>query len=385
MPHLLLFSLLLFLIFPLSSADLDISKMRDPKVIIEKVNQGFDVNTARVSDGYTLLHYASEIGNVNLATFLIKKGSVLNPVMKNGRTPLSLAIAFDKKDMIRTLLQEGVDPNFKLGDTDYKRSHFHFFIAKARKINKGVFELFLAKGADLETKDFYTETPLITATQLDFTLKDNAKFLIESGANLKAENRFGKTALMSAVFVQNLEMIDLLIAAGAPVDQVDKQGNSALIAMINMGTGVDSDKLKPKIIEKLLNAEAKIDLANNEGNTALHEAVIGNNLLLLQFLTEQNANTTIQNYKKKTALDQAIINEKWEAVKILLKVEKDLDRLDSYGSTMLHSAIMNEKLELIKLLLDAGANKETKNKWGKTCLELAESQGNPKILEYFQD
>ena len=69
--------------------------------------------------------------------------------------------------------------------------------------------------------------------------------------------------------------------------------------MINMGTGVDSDKLKPKIIEKLLNAEAKIDLANNEGNTALHEAVIGNNLLLLQFLTEQNANTTIQNYKKR--------------------------------------------------------------------------------------
>jgi len=385
MKHVMIPTLFLFLISQLQAGDLDISKMRDPKVIIEKVNKGLDVNSVRVSDGYTLMHYAAELGNLELASFLLKKGSKQNPIMKSGTTPLSLAITYDKKEMIRWLLESGVDPNFKLGSIDSFRTHFHFYIGKIRKFDKTTFDLFLTKGADLESRDFYTDTPLITASQLDFSVRELVKSLIDSGANLKAENKFGKTALMSAVFIQNIDLIKTLLAAGAPVDQQDKEGNSALLAMINMGSGIDSDKRKPEIIQILLQAEANIDLTNNDGNTALHEAVIGKKQEILRILSENNPNASIQNRKGKTALDQSIINENWDAVKMLLKIEKDIDRLDSYGSTMLHSAILNEKVELIKLLLDAGANKEAKNKWGKTCSEFAKSQGNAKILEYFQD
>ncbi|TGL60186.1 ankyrin repeat domain-containing protein [Leptospira ognonensis] len=377
--------LLLFFISNLHGADLDISKMRDPKSIMEKVNKGYDVNSVRSSDGYTLLHYAAELGNVELASFLIKKGSSLNPTMKSGATPLGVAINFNKKEVIQFLLDAGVDPNFKLGSNDSQRSHFHYYITKTRKIDKGIFALFLKKGANLETIDFYTETPLISAAQLDFIMKDNAKFLIEAGANIQAVNKFGITPLMNAVFIQNIDLLKFLLQSGAPVDQVNNEGSSALIAMIHMGTGVDSDKQKPTIIDILLNAGANIDLQNNDGNTAIHHAVVGGRQSILDFLIQKNPAAEIRNKKGKTALDLAIINENWDAVKSLLTIEKDLDKLDSYGSTKLHSAIINEKMELIKLLLAAGADNETKDKWGKSPIDLAKSLGNQKIISLLTD
>lgn len=385
MKHLYSLLLFLFLITNLQSADLDISKMRDPKSIIEKVNKGYDVNSIRSSDGYTLMHYAAELGNLELVKFLIKKGSHLNPAMKSGGTPLSVAINFNKKEIIKVLLEAGVDPNYKLGDSDSKRSHFHYFIARTRKIDKSIFDLFLAKGADIETKDFYTETPLITASQLEHSMKDNAKYLIDAGADLNAGDQFGKTPLMNAVFSQNFELIKILLQSGAKVDQVDREGSSALIAMINMGAGVDADKQKPKIMELLLAAGSDIDLRNKDGNTALHMAVVGGRQSILDYLIQKNPDSSIQNKNKKTALDQAIINENWDAVKSLLTIEKDINVLDSYGSTKLHSAIINEKVELIKILLEAGADKETKDKWGKSSIELAKSLGNQKIISLFEN
>ncbi len=381
------FSLLISLILTqqIVAVELDIMKMRDPKTIIDKVNKGFDVNAVRSSDGYTLLHYAAEIGNVELVDFLIKKGSNKNPILKNGDTPLALSIGFDKKNVIRSLLEAGVDPNYKLGSMNSMRSHFHYYIVKARKIDKSIFDLFVKKGADLEVMDFYTDTPLISASELEYSRNENAKLLVGAGANIQAGNKFGKTPLMNAVFSQNLELIQFFLNSGAPVDQQDKSGNSALIAMINVGAGVDSDKRKPQIIKILLDSGANINLTNNEGNTALHEATVGGRVSTLNFLLEQNPDVTVQNLKKKTALDQAIINEDWQIVKILLTADKDLDRLDSYGSTMLHSAILNEKIELIKLLLASGANKDAKDKWGKTCSEFAKSLGNPRIMAFFED
>ena len=53
------FLILISLAINVSATELDISKMRDSKTIMDKVNKGFDVNAVRAEDGYTLLHYAA--------------------------------------------------------------------------------------------------------------------------------------------------------------------------------------------------------------------------------------------------------------------------------------------------------------------------------------
>lgn len=375
------FSFVIYLSFSLNllfANDLNLSVMRDPKTIKDKVNKGFDVNTKRNEDGYTLLHYAAELGNTDLAKFLITKGASLNVPMKNGTTPLATAISFSKNEIIRLLLEQGVDPNYVLGERNYNRTHFHFFITKIRKLDPSLFSLFLSKGANLETTDSFTETPLITLASSEFKFIDHTKALLDAGANINAQTKFGVSALMNSVFSKNFVLVEELIRRGANLELETSEGNTALLAMINMGNYHPD---KPKLFQMLLDAKANENHKNAEGNTALHLSVIGDSLEILSLLTRQNIDSSIRNAKGVTALEQAIINENWQATKILLSVETDIDGWDKYGATKLHSAILNEKYELIQLLLDAGANPKKKDKWGKTAIEFAERQNNPKVLK----
>ncbi|TGL45217.1 ankyrin repeat domain-containing protein [Leptospira perdikensis] len=370
--------LFVVLTFPLFATELDLSQMRDPKTIKDKVNKGFDVNAKRSADGYTLLHYAAELGNPDLTKFLLSKGAKANETMIRGNTPLSTAIGFDKTEIIKILLEAGVDPNETLGEFDYKRSHFHYYMIKTRKFDPNIFRLFISKGANIETTDSFTETPLISAASLDFNYIHHAKNLMDAGANTNAQTNFGKTPLMVSVFIRHFALVDEFIKRGANIELEDSDGNTVLLAMINTGND-HSDK--PKLFQMLLQAGANPNHQNKEGDTALHLSVIGHSYEILDLLTKQNVDSNLRNSKSVTALGQAIINENWKAVKILLTIEKNINGLDKYGSTMLHSAILNEKMELIKLLLEAGADPQTKDQWGKSAIEFAERQNNPKVLK----
>jgi len=67
------------------------------------------------------------------------------------------------------------------------------------------------------------------------------KFLIESGADVNAENSFGDTALPVAIFFGNLEIVKMLLAAGANPDARCEQGSCPLdIALLGF---LDSAKL----------------------------------------------------------------------------------------------------------------------------------------------
>ncbi|TGL18619.1 ankyrin repeat domain-containing protein [Leptospira levettii] len=358
--------------------DLNISSMRDPKTIKEKVNKGFDVNTKRNEDGYTLLHYAAELGNIDLAKFLISKGAGLNVPMKDGTTPLATAIGFSKNEMIKLLLEEGVDPNYVLGERNYNRTHFHYYITKIRKFDPNLFSLFLSKGANIESKDSFTETPLITLASSEFQFLEHTKALLDARANPNAQTKFGITPLMGAVFSRNFPLVQILIRQGSNIELENTDGNTVLLAMINMGNYHPD---KPKLFQILLDANANVNHTNAEGNSALHLCVIGDSLEILSILTKQNIDSSIRNSKGITALEQAITNENWPATKLLLAIETDINGWDKYGATKLHSAILNEKYELIQLLLDAGADPQKKDKWGKTAIEFAERQNNPKVLK----
>ncbi|MDZ4724629.1 MAG: ankyrin repeat domain-containing protein [Leptospira sp.] len=376
--------LTVFLSNSLLATELDLTKIRDPKTLLEKVKRGFDVDAVRSSDGYTLLHFAAETGSIELTSELLQRGVTKNPTMHRGNTPLSFAINFEKKEIIRLLLDAGVDPNFKLGSSDYNRSHFHYYMIKSKKVDRYIFDLFIKKGANLETKDSFEETPLISVAQLSPDKKEHLQLLLSAKANVKAQARGGKTALMTAVYTQNPDFIRAIVAAGAPVDQKDSEGNTALVSMINMGAGVEGDKEKPNIMKILVELGANINEPNNDGNTALHASVIGHKFELLEFLCSIDANTHLANKKNVTALDQAIINQNEKATEILLKVEREINSLDKYGSTRLHSAVMNQRYDLIRLLLQAGANKEEKDKFGKTPLQLAESMKDAKAIELLE-
>lgn len=88
-------------------------------------------------------------------------------------------------------------------------------------------ELLIAKGADVNAKDEYGETPLYIAAHSD---KDIAELLIAKGADVNARTKRGDTPLFStALFVHKDKAIaELLIAKGADVNAENKDGETPL-------------------------------------------------------------------------------------------------------------------------------------------------------------
>ncbi|MEM3364458.1 MAG: ankyrin repeat domain-containing protein [Candidatus Micrarchaeia archaeon] len=87
------------------------------------------------------------------------------------------------------------------------------------------------------------------------------KRLLERGANPNAKDKEHKTALMWAVYEENLEIATLLILHGANVNLKDKYGQTALM--------VAAELRNVKIAELLLRNNAKVNEKSSYGWTAL--------------------------------------------------------------------------------------------------------------------
>lgn len=59
--------------------------------------------------GYTLMHTAAALGDIELVTLLIQRGHDLNELTVSGYTPLALAIENEHIEVVNFLLQEGAD------------------------------------------------------------------------------------------------------------------------------------------------------------------------------------------------------------------------------------------------------------------------------------
>ena len=83
----------------------------------------------------------------------------------------------------------------------------------------------LGKGADPNLADKHGVTPLMLACQMN--LPDAVIALAQSGAKVDVANDAGETPLITAVHSRNLQLVRLLLAAGADPERTDNTGRSA--------------------------------------------------------------------------------------------------------------------------------------------------------------
>ena len=235
------------------------------------------------------------------------------------------------------------------------------------------------------------------------------KFL-ELGASLKAEDRWGMTALHLAAQEGHVAIVELLLAKEANINSGD--GIEDVTPLMTAARAGNTD-----IVELLLRRGADIGAFSKAcfyGCSALAQAIGQGHIATATLLLEKGANPNgkfrgsehstlfhhvARNHLKYDTYYQSTIpppdrcfpvfglshNLLRSTIDILLKHGADQEARDNEGQTPLALAVRWENFEAVQLLLERRANLEAKDKNNLTPLGLAVRTGNLKVVQWLLD
>nr|MBA3604002.1 ankyrin repeat domain-containing protein [Parachlamydiaceae bacterium] len=232
---------------------------------------------------------------------LIKHGADLTLLSSRGYAPINLAITSDlESNEVFKLIEKMGNLNFQDGKNE---SLLHQAVMRIRLHNDStVFNYLLDQGATPNTKNAEGRTPLHSAIELlDEKALPYVKKLILKGGLVTVLDKNDQTPLHYAASQscqqssQGLrdsgELVRFLIKNGAQVNMVDNEGRTALHEAVRFG--MDAENVNS--VEELIKAGVDLDLKDMDGSTALHLAVDMEHVELVRTLLKHGANRNIRN------------------------------------------------------------------------------------------
>ncbi|KAM0823533.1 hypothetical protein ACQ4PT_070810 [Festuca glaucescens] len=170
-----------------------------------------DLRGAKDSDGNTALHWAASRGCLESCRFLVEESGLdVNAVSKLGMTPMSYAAHEGKTQVIRYLLDRGVDPAMsdERGTTPLHNA--------ALQGHCEVVRLLLSEGVPVDPVDHRgPQLQLAVSKDHDEAVKVLLEHSADAGADVNAHCYPGPTPLMEAVNDGLTDFVKLLLDAGA--------------------------------------------------------------------------------------------------------------------------------------------------------------------------
>ena len=210
---------------------------------------------------------------------LLKSGWNINSVGEDQENALTGAVLSNDLEKVKFLLQNGATVSerallystyerdaglwellLSAAHTNVRSSFGGQLLLSAAGRSLDVTQLLLQKGADVNFRHPSSgESPLMAA--VGNGMLDTAGALIAKGANVNAQDRSGRTALMRAATQTNSGFITLLVDHGVRINARDSSGDTALLRASNLCFYWN--------IEPLLKAGADPNITDGCGQTAI--------------------------------------------------------------------------------------------------------------------
>lgn len=298
----------------------------------------FDVN------GYTLLHYACMLGNVEAVSKLVKDSNVkidqLPLFLKAGKTPIEIALEAGHLEVVKILFERGA-----------KCSHLF-----AAKVHPNCCAWFREKTLESLGQSF---------PQLEDGNFDKSK-----------SSRFFNSYMDNPMYrLAELGDLETIVKRADHLRYSDIVSELLIIAASNG---------HQNIVDYLLSKKGQSNPLNSSfSQTAIHAAARHHQPVIVQHLLSLGISINSQNELKKTPLMLAVEANDDKMVKLLLDNDADVLLKDVFGNSVFHYAIHQNNREIVQLLL-MHPNREmllnSKNIYGFTGVDRAIDAGNEELL-----
>lgn len=259
--------------------------------------------THKLKSGFTALHFAVRNGKLDVVAMLLEAGAPVDHEIRgkekqrkappNGTTPLRLAVENGHFEVAVLLLENGADPN------EQSSGHAPLHVLTwVRKPHRG-------------DGDDGLPPPAITGsmTSLDFA----RRLVVDFGANVNLSleqasggkiDGSGATPFLAAAWRSDLPYLRLLHELGADPAVRNQNGTTPFLAASGVGSrapeeeaGTEAERLE--VLPWLLQIGADVNEVNRQGETAIHGAAYKNMPDVVAWLDEKGADMTLWNTKNK--------------------------------------------------------------------------------------
>ena len=191
---------------------------------------------------------------------------------------------------------------------------------------------------------------------------DRVKTMVSTDPSLVDARDAQGSAILTAVYHRQQEIVNLLVARGAALSLFDAAAAGEI-----------------ERVERLL-AERPADVSaySPDGWTPLHLAAFFGHSKIVELLLAHDADVSARsrNPNGNTPLHAALAANQKMAAALLIGHGADLDAVDAGGWRPLHLAAANNNLDSMRTLVAQGADVTATNKEGLTAIQMAEQKNH---------
>ncbi|XP_057322614.1 putative ankyrin repeat protein RF_0381 [Microplitis mediator] len=383
------------------------------KIIEILIATGFD--GSKTFDINNSLHIAIIQNNYEKIKNLIENGVDINDTSYFKKTPLTVAAEENNKPVVELLLKNGTKPEEATIFAAVKNNNLELFKTLIDTVYISLNVL-----TELMKKVFYTDEYNISlftrrynvnrvnrdsgALQLPTSRKyeEFIKLLIKKGVDVNYKYEFRGSPLDIACQYDDLELVKILVEAGANVHiSLDEysliesamNNNSYQLAeyLVNHCTGANItcdysaalicavERKKKEIVELLIKNGANVNYMPLYNSSALRHSIQNRASEITEMLVEAGANINM-NLRNNTALIEAIKLTDYKMTKYLIENGADVDVSINKAGSLLNWGFRKSKSAVISLALDVGADVNVVDEYGETAMDLFSNTENSQTL-----
>ncbi|KAK7314153.1 hypothetical protein VNO77_39365 [Canavalia gladiata] len=333
---------------------------------------------AQNADGQTALHLACRCGSAELAeAILAYEEANVDILDKDGDPPLVYALAAGSAECVRSLIKRSANVRSRSRDgLGPSVAHVCAYHGQPKCMQ----ELLLA-GADPNAVDDEGESILHRAVAKKYT--DCALVILKNGGcrSMAILNSKNMTPLHLCVATWNVAIVKKWVEIATSDDiaeSIDIPSPMGTALCMAATSKKDHENDGRELVRILLTAGANPYAQDSRGWTALHTAVLTDNVELVKVILAAGVDVNFRNAHNSMPLHLALARGANSCVELLLHVGADYNLQDDDGNTSFHIAadtakMLRENLDwLIVMLGKPNADVGVRNHSGRTLLDILE-------------